>query len=79
MELLNLYNPQDAEPDPAQLPATKRFRHMVLSYASVVQLPETLPIPTALPPVMLPFTQPTNFSLLLETEIDLLYERLKHI
>jgi len=79
-EILQLYNPQDAEDDPNP---QKRYRPTVFSYAAVAQaLPLTAHPPTsaAVVSTTTPSTtqQSTSLSSLTDQDLDILYERLKH-
>lgn len=72
-ELLQTYNPQDAEIEPANQ-SQKRFRPTVISYAAVASGTDTTNTQlTAQSPALR-----TAVSSITTEELDLLYERLKH-
>lgn len=85
-ELLQTYNPQDAEEEPTGLSSQKRFLPSVISYAAVVSgtdQPKTLGTNPSQPSQMLGTTssQPSQVTLvssLTNDDLDKLYERLKH-
>lgn len=74
-ELLQLYNPQNGETGPPATDSQKRFRPTVISYAAVVSGTPVVPVV----PSSTPSTQgSTSISSLMDSDLDQLYERLKH-
>jgi hypothetical protein len=77
-ELLNLYNPQDAEEE-TPTSATKRFRPTVISrVAAAGGTPATTATTASSNSSPTPMQQFTSISSLTDNGLDQLYERLKH-